>query len=74
MTTTRELDRKHVFHSWSAQAEISPMVITAARGSYVWDDEDLGRAAQLAGPRRPRSFVGRPMKLTLGRQSFIVQA
>ena len=40
MSTAYELDRKHVFHSWSAQAEISPMVITAARGSYVWDDED----------------------------------
>src|SRR6478752_774496 len=40
MSATYELDRKHVFHSWSAQAEISPMVITAARGSYVWDDED----------------------------------
>jgi taurine--2-oxoglutarate transaminase len=40
MSTTYELDRRHVFHSWSAQAEISPMVITAARGSYVWDDED----------------------------------
>ncbi|MGB0099458.1 MAG: aspartate aminotransferase family protein [Nocardioides sp.] len=40
MTTAYDLDRKHVFHSWSAQAEITPMVITAARGSYVWDDED----------------------------------
>jgi taurine--2-oxoglutarate transaminase len=40
MSTAYELDRKHVFHSWAAQAEISPMVITAARGSYVWDDED----------------------------------
>jgi taurine--2-oxoglutarate transaminase len=40
MSTAYELDRKHVFHSWSAQAEITPMVITAARGSYVWDDED----------------------------------
>jgi taurine--2-oxoglutarate transaminase len=40
MSTAYELDRKHVFHSWSAQAEISPMVITAARGSYVWDDAD----------------------------------
>ena len=40
MSSTYELDRKHVFHSWSAQAEIEPMVITAARGSYVWDDED----------------------------------
>ena len=40
MTTTYELDRRHVFHSWSAQAEITPMVISAARGSYVWDEED----------------------------------
>lgn len=40
MSATYDLDRKHVFHSWSAQAEISPMVITAARGSYVWDEED----------------------------------
>lgn len=34
-----ELDRKHVFHSWSAQAEINPMTITASQGSYVWDGE-----------------------------------
>ncbi|MER5478736.1 aspartate aminotransferase family protein [Streptomyces sp. NPDC002734] len=34
---TYELDRKHVFHSWAAQAEITPMVITRAEGSYVWD-------------------------------------
>jgi len=40
MSTTFELDRKHVFHSWSAQAEITPMVVTAARGSYLWDEED----------------------------------
>ncbi len=32
-------DRRHVFHSWSAQAEISPMVITRAEGSHVWDDQ-----------------------------------
>jgi taurine---2-oxoglutarate transaminase len=32
-----ELDRKHVFHSWSAQALLDPMVITKAEGSYVWD-------------------------------------
>jgi taurine--2-oxoglutarate transaminase len=36
---TYELDRAHVFHSWSAQAEISPMTITAAQGSYIWDGE-----------------------------------
>lgn len=34
-----ELDRAHVFHSWSAQAEISPMTITASQGSYVWDGD-----------------------------------
>lgn len=32
-----ELDRKHVFHSWSAQATLNPMVVTKAEGSYVWD-------------------------------------
>ncbi|WP_116043324.1 aspartate aminotransferase family protein [Amycolatopsis palatopharyngis] len=34
-----ELDRRHVFHSWSAQAKLDPMVITKAEGSYVWDRE-----------------------------------
>ncbi len=36
---TYELDRAHVFHSWSAQSLITPMVITRAEGSYVWDGE-----------------------------------
>ncbi len=34
-----ELDRAHVFHSWSAQAQITPMVISAAAGCYVWDGQ-----------------------------------
>lgn len=34
-----ELDRAHVFHSWSAQAQLKPMVISAAQGSYVWDGD-----------------------------------
>jgi taurine--2-oxoglutarate transaminase len=32
-----ELDRAHVFHSWSAQAAFNPMVIAGGEGSYVWD-------------------------------------
>lgn len=32
-----ELDRTHVFHSWSAQAQINPMTISASSGAYVWD-------------------------------------
>lgn len=34
-----ELDRAHVFHSWSAQAEITPMTIVASQGCYVWDGD-----------------------------------
>ena len=32
-------DRAHVFHSWSAQGSLKPMVISAAQGSWVWDGE-----------------------------------
>lgn len=38
-TRARELDRQHVFHSWSAQDELDPMAIERAEGSRVWDDE-----------------------------------
>ncbi len=34
---THELDRRHVFHSWSAQASLDPMVVTKAEGSHIWD-------------------------------------
>lgn len=34
-----ELDRKHVLHSWSAQAQLKPMTITRAEGSFVWDGD-----------------------------------
>ncbi|MCI2956495.1 aspartate aminotransferase family protein [Agromyces atrinae] len=33
----RQLDREHVFHSWSAQAGLAPLVIASGRGSRVWD-------------------------------------
>lgn len=32
-----EQDRAHVFHSWSAQAQISPLPIAGARGTRFWD-------------------------------------
>lgn len=34
-----DLDRAHVFHSWSAQAKITPMVISRSEGSRVWDGD-----------------------------------
>jgi taurine--2-oxoglutarate transaminase len=32
-------DRKHVFHSWSAQGALNPTVIAGALGSRMWDDK-----------------------------------
>ncbi|WP_102159659.1 aspartate aminotransferase family protein [Zhihengliuella halotolerans] len=32
-----ELDRAHVFHSWSAQETLDPMSIVKAEGVHVWD-------------------------------------
>ncbi len=34
-----DADRKYVFHSWSAQGQITPMVVAGASGSYFWDYE-----------------------------------
>ena len=31
-------DRAHVFHSWSAQAALKPVVIAGAEGSWFWDE------------------------------------
>jgi len=33
----KTLDRAHVFHSWSAQAALDPMVVAGGLGSTVWD-------------------------------------
>jgi len=34
---TLDLDRDHVFHSWSAQAHLAPVPIAGGRGTRVWD-------------------------------------
>ncbi|WP_261574805.1 aspartate aminotransferase family protein [Frankia gtarii] len=31
-------DRRHVFHSWSAQAALDPLVVAGAEGSWFWDE------------------------------------
>ncbi|GAB3133482.1 aspartate aminotransferase family protein [Marisediminicola antarctica] len=36
-TLAYDLDRAHVFHSWSAQAALKPFVIAGALGSTLWD-------------------------------------
>ena len=32
-------DRAHVFHSWSAQQLLDPVVIAGAEGARFWDDQ-----------------------------------
>ena len=63
----RELDRAHVFHSWSAQAQLSPLVIASGRGCRVWDHagrEYLDFSSQLVnvniGHQHPAVVAGDP--------------
>ena len=35
--TISDLDRAHVFHSWSAQATLNPLVIAGGLGTELWD-------------------------------------
>ncbi|ADP83907.1 aspartate aminotransferase family protein [Pseudofrankia inefficax] len=37
-SSTYDDDRKHVFHSWSAQAALTPLVVNRAEGSCFWDE------------------------------------
>ena len=32
-------DRRHVFHSWSAQGALAPLVVAGGAGSWVWDED-----------------------------------
>src|SRR5687767_4725653 len=32
-------DRAHVFHSWSAQGALKPVVVAGGQGSWFWDDQ-----------------------------------
>ena len=38
-TRAHDLDRAQVFHSWSAQGALNPLVIAGGSGSEVWDFE-----------------------------------
>ncbi len=65
MPSTRDLDRAHVFHSWSAQGALDPLVIDRAEGSTVWDEAGrryLDFSSQLVnvniGHQHPRVVAG----------------
>ncbi len=59
--TGYDLDRQHVFHSWSAQESLTPMTVLDAEGSWIWDGEGnklLDLTSQLiftnAGHKHPK--------------------
>jgi len=39
LATAYANDRAHVFHSWSAQAVLQPVVMAGGSGSRIWDDQ-----------------------------------
>lgn len=49
----RQLDRAYVFHSWSMQGNLNPLVIAGAQGCDLWDYEgNTARFQQPAGERQ----------------------
>ena len=32
-------DRAHVFHSWSAQGALDPLVVAGGEGAWFWDED-----------------------------------
>ena len=57
-STTFTNDRAHVFHSWSAQGSLSPVVVAGAEGSWFWDEEG----------RRYLDFSSQLMNVNIGHQ------
>ncbi len=51
-------DRAHVFHSWSAQATLDPLVIVGGEGAWIWDE---------AGTRY-LDFASQLMNVNIGHQ------
>src|SRR3954469_23038033 len=51
-------DRAHVFHSWSAQKALDPLVIAGGEGSWIWDE----------GGTRYLDFSSQLMNVNIGHQ------
>jgi taurine--2-oxoglutarate transaminase len=57
-------DRAHVFHSWSAQRALDPLVVAGGDGSWFWDEQG----------RRYLDFSSQLVNLNLGHQHPAVVA
>ncbi|GAC1603011.1 MAG: aspartate aminotransferase family protein [Acidimicrobiales bacterium] len=58
MSSTYEDDRAHVFHSWSAQGHLDPVVVAGGEGAWFWDAEG----------KRYLDFTSQLVNLNLGHQ------
>ncbi|MBL7497247.1 aspartate aminotransferase family protein [Frankia sp. CNm7] len=73
-STAYDDDRRHVFHSWSAQATLAPLVVNRAEGSHFWDSSGkryLDFSSQLVNanighqhPRVVEAIIEQARKLT----------
>ena len=57
-------DRAHVFHSWSAQGALNPLVVAGGEGAWFWDEDgnrylDFSLAARQPQHRPPAPQAGR---------------
>ena len=51
-------DRAHVFHSWSAQGTLNPVVVAGAEGAWFWDE----------GGKRYLDFASQLVNVNIGHQ------
>ena len=58
MSDAYDNDRAHVFHSWSAQAALAPIVVDRAEGSYFWTEDGT----------RYLDFTSQLMNVNIGHQ------
>jgi taurine---2-oxoglutarate transaminase len=60
----KEADREFVFHSWSAQATLDPMVVAGGSGSWFWDESG----------KRYLDFSSQLVNLNMGHQHPAITA
>jgi taurine--2-oxoglutarate transaminase len=56
--SVKDADREFVFHSWSAQATLDPIVVAGGSGSWFWDEEG----------KRYLDFASQLVNLNMGHQ------
>ena len=57
-------DRSHVFHSWSAQGALNPIVVAGAEGSWFWDENGKRYLVTPLNLFRPADELGEPLAKT----------